>query len=232
VRQGAVGTGGDDRGERRLAAELADPRLGRAGDVQLAATGKPALDRPFIGGVGELRRLGDRRQLGLVLSPTQLLDQPARRQELDPGLHRRLKLGTVGDAGRRVVEANPAGKVRSELRDQALDRDAVLEALGDLPPGALDVAEVGDEDPRLRADHGQGAGAGEAGQPADVGDRLRPRIPGADEVADDQGVELTLGHQLGEALSPLRRRLHNSGFNSGRAPLRPAGSAITPRACP
>ena len=43
VRQGAVGPGGDDRRERGVAAELADPRFGGAGDVALAAAAEAAL---------------------------------------------------------------------------------------------------------------------------------------------------------------------------------------------
>src|SRR6478609_364861 len=73
VRKGAVRPGGNDRREGRLGALLAHPSLDRAGDVELGAPAEAAFQRPAPGPVGQLCSSGDRRQLGLVLDPTQLL---------------------------------------------------------------------------------------------------------------------------------------------------------------
>ena len=65
-----------------------------------------------------------------------------------------------------VVITDSPGEVRGELGKQARLRRDPLEGVADLTLGTLAVAEVGDEDAGLRADHGKAAGTGKAGQPA------------------------------------------------------------------
>ena len=180
VRQGAVGAGGDDRRERGVAAELADPRFGGAGDVALAAPGEAALDAPQPDRVGELRGLLDRPQLLLVLDPAQRLDGTAGGHRLDPLGELLLQLLQRADRHLVVLEADPALEPRRDRRQPvALDRDR-LPAL-DLGGGALGVAEVGEEESHPGAADAGAVGAGEAGQVADVG-----------QVGDQHPVELAL----------------------------------------
>ena len=194
VRQSAVGAGGDDRRERGLGTLLTHPRLGRAGDVELAATRQTALQREAPDLIGELGGGGDCRQLVLVLDPAQLLDRAggalecyAVRQFLFQALQRAYRHVVVFEAR---LAAEPGGDAAQPV---VADGDHVP-AL-DLGFGALGVAEVGEEDAQLGTADAGAVGAAEAGQVADV-----------DEVGDEQGVELALGDEGGEAIGAARHQ--------------------------
>ena len=238
VRKRAVRAGGDDRRERRLGAELAHPRIAPpAATSRSVRPARPSLEHRLVDLVGEPGGLGDRRQLALVLAAAQPLDEAARRRPARPlpdAPPRASRGWRRWSRRRRSRPCPPAGRASSGIR--RLAAIAPLECVGDLARGALDVAEVGDERPGLRADHGQRAGAGEAGQPADVRRSASgPESPGRDQVADDQLVESLLGdpssarRSARSALTPRAPRLSiSSASRYPSAPLPETAPSTSP----
>ena len=180
VRQRPVRPGGDDRREGGVAAQLADPRFGGAGDLALGAPAEAALEAPAPDLVGQLGGGGDRRQLALVLDPAQLLDRAAGGHRLDP--LREFPPQPLEQANRDVVvlEAEATAEVGRDAAEPVVGDGDRLPAL-DLRRGPLGVAEVGQEEARLGAADAGAVGSGEAGQVADV-----------DQVGDQHQVELAL----------------------------------------
>ena len=192
------------------AAELADPRRGGAGDLALACARSGPRRARLVGLVGEPRRLGDRRLLrrrpcgGAAARPGRRR-RPARPTTRPPRAPAS-SLPQVGDAGRGVVEADPAAEPRGELGQQPRGGGHPLEAVADLALGSLGVAEVGDEDRVSR----RRRSARPLVPVKPVSQRTlaiasAPGVAGADEVADDQLVEVALGDQLGEPRGALAR---------------------------
>ena len=163
---------------------------------------RPRSARNSIDLVGKARSLGDRLDLLRVLSPAELLDESRRRNQGGAVGHGLLELSERRDAGRVLVVSDLAGEALGELGHEAPFERLPVEIAGDLRPRPLGVAEVGEELAASLADDREAARAGEAGEPADVRDRVRPRIAWTDEVPDEEAVELGLGDQGGEAVAP------------------------------
>ena len=139
--------------ERRLGAELADTRLGGAGDLALGAAGEPALDRPAVDVVGQLRGLGDRGQLVFVLDPAQRLDRVAGRRQLDAVGRLLLQLLELAHTDVTVLEAQPSVEIRSKTWGRSSRPTSGRSQPSPTCLGcALDVAEVGEEDAQALAD--------------------------------------------------------------------------------
>ena len=179
-------------------AELADPRLRRRGRrrARCARQGPPR---------GRTRR--PRRRAAPPRRSPPARPRPCGGAAARPGRRRRparppsarllLELAQVGDAGRRVVEADPAARAARRARAAAgcaaITRSKAAPTSCSAPLG---VAEVGDEDRGSR-------GPTSASPLVPVkpvsqrmfGDRVGPGVAGADEVADDQLVEPLLGDQ-------------------------------------
>jgi hypothetical protein len=114
----------------------------------------------------------------------------------------------------RFVEANAPGQARAQLVQQPLLDDAPFKGVAHLALGALDVAEVGEEDPRLGPDDRESAGAAEPRQPPKVDAGVRSGVAGRDEVAHDQRVEALLRDQRRQAVCALAAHPGISRFNS------------------
>ena len=191
VRESAVLPGRDDRRKGWLGAELADPRLTGARDLPLGPPGEAALDRPAKDTVGELGGGDHPLDLLGLLHGAELLHEIARRNEIDPLAERGLQPGELPNAQLGVLEADPSGHPRGDLRNQLALGLGTLPFLPDLRGGALGVAEVGEEDPLLATDQAGPVGPRETGQVADVR-----------QVGDEELVELALRDQLDEAVRP------------------------------
>ena len=166
------------------------------------AAGEAALQRPAPDLVGQLRGLGDRRQLLVVLDPPQPLDPAAGGDQLDPLGEFLLQFLQQADRHLVVLEADPALEPLGDpLQPVAAERHR-LPAL-DLGGGALGVAEVGEEEADAGPADAGAVGAGEAGQVADVG-----------QVGDQHPVELALGQQRLEAVAAAA---HQAPAPSSRA---------------
>ena len=131
----------------------------------------PPLEEPRERLVGERRRRRDRCDLVGLLDRAQPLDEPARRHQLDPLGQQLAQPRVLAHGHVRVLEPEPQLAVRQRVasassRSCAARRrsNAGIDLLGRL----LDVAEVGDEHPRVRADQREPVAAGVAGQVADV----------------------------------------------------------------
>src|SRR5881394_413174 len=193
VRQGAVWAGGDDRREGGVAALLADPGFGGAGHVALRTAAQPSLQAPAPNIVSELGRRRDRRQLALVLDPTQALDRAASRNRLGPV--GQFPPQALEQAHREVVvlKAEAARKVGGNTAEPVVGDGDRLPTL-DLSGGALGVAEVGEEEAGVGTADTGAVGAGETGQVRDV-----------DQLGDQHQVELTLDQRGRE---PVAAGLH------------------------
>ena len=219
MREGAVLACRDDRRKRRiLRAELKHPPVGGEHHVALRSPHQVLLEEPLVDLVRQPRRLCDRRELGIVLVAPQPLHQPALRHQLDPLGSELGQPPQVLDAGASIVVADPAAQALGGVRDQAaLDHDT-LELRRDLASGPFPVAEVGEEQALLVADHHQATGSGEAGQPAHVGCGLASRLAGRDEIAHQELVELLLGQECHEPLRAVAAaHLSSSTFNISSA---------------
>src|SRR6476659_151519 len=189
VRQRPVRPGGDDRREGGVAPELADSRLGGAGDLALAATAEASFQAPAPDLVGELGGGGNRSQLLPVLDPAQLLDCAAGRHRLDPVGELAAQALQQTDRDVVVLEAEAATEMGGDAAQPVVgDRDR-LPAL-DLGRSTLGVAEVGEEEAGVGAADAGAVGTGEAGQVADV-----------DQLGDQGQVELARSQRSREAVA-------------------------------
>ena len=157
VRQRAVLAGGDDRRERRPPRRRggASRTRGRARRRAPCARRRPSPSTSVERLVGELRGGADRVELLGVLDRAQLLDHPARGDELDrrpatssPSLPCCL---TVRCASSKPTRSRPVGQAARQRLEQVL-RDLVLPRVVDLLGGLREVAEVGDEAAAVGAD--------------------------------------------------------------------------------
>ena len=125
MRQRPVGSRGDDRRERRLCSQLADPRLAGACDLPLGAPGQRPLDGPAVDLVGQVRRGRDPLQLLGLLDGADLLHEVAGGNQLE--VFDTASWGTrwrshahdggvfhldVSPSGRSIVTTGPDGFVR------------------------------------------------------------------------------------------------------------------------
>ncbi len=202
MRQGTVGASGDDRRERGVAAELADPRFGGAGDLALAASGEATPDTPLPDLVGELGGPLDQRQLALVLDLAELLDQAAGDDGFGAAGEFRVQFLQRPHRHLVVFDANPAGEVLGDA-SQPVTGDGDRLPVAHFARRTLGVAEVGEEEPDARPTYASPIRAGEAGQVADVG-----------EVGDQQPVEVALEQQR---LEPVAAAAHQASTPSSAA---------------
>ena len=144
-------------------------------------------DQPAVEAVGDLRRPAHKRQLPVVLHRPQLLDEPAGGDQLGAGRQKLRQPLVHPDGHVRIVEADSRAVVAAfgddlcDLLEQVLLSPYQFEVLnlGLRPP---DIAEVGDEDACVTADHADAARAREAGQ-----------VPHIHQVRDKEQIELSLG---------------------------------------
>jgi hypothetical protein len=193
VRQCPVRPGGDDRRERGVAAELADPRFEGTRDLALGPAGKPLFGAPPQSLVSQLRGLLDQRQLAVVLDPAQLLDPATGGRHLDAVGEFLLQFLQQPHRHVVVLEPDPALQVPGDPAEPVVGDRQDLPAL-DLGFGPLGVAEVGEEETHAWTADAGAVGAGEAGQVADV-----------DQVQDQHPVELALAQLL---LEPVATAAH------------------------
>jgi hypothetical protein len=188
VRQRAVGAARHDRRKRRLRAAAAHLGLDLERDIALASSGQAALRNAAQHLVGERGGRADRAQLPVLLDGAEALHEAPRGHQLGAVLHETLE-PPVGPHGHRVVlEADPAREVPGRVLEQVLAPLLDVESV-DLAPGLGHVAEVGQEHAPPLPHEGDAVGPGVAGQVTDV-----------HEVRDEQGVELALAEQLGQAV--------------------------------
>ena len=154
VRQRAVRARGDDRRERRaLGAHAAHLRLEIEGDLLLGAPRETAPQHGLERGVREQRRGADARDLLRVLDHPQVLDEAARRDELDVLGREPLELGVLLDRHVVVVEAEPHGALGGQPADRGLQEvlhDLALPGAVELLLGLAEVPEVREEPARVR----------------------------------------------------------------------------------
>jgi hypothetical protein len=205
VRERAVRAGGDDGRERHpLGAAPAHRDLEVERDVALRASDEAAVDDLGERRVGQPGGGPDRVELGGVLQRAQVLDEPAGGDEVDAEAG---ELRVLADRDLGVVEADAPGRqpVRRPL-EQVL-ADLVRVRVAHLVARLREVAEVGQEPAgAVAADDGRPARAGEAGQP--------PHVRGA---RDEQGVELALGEDGGDAVGALGGGGHAVSRSATRA---------------
>ena len=199
--QGRVLARGDDRRERGAGgAELAHPLLGGQLDLALGPAApsparrstrrprRPARRRPRYGSAPRRSFCGEARPAG-----------PRPRRARRP--RRRPRRACAGRGRWCWPRRSRRGRAAAwRARPAPGPRPDPVEGRIDLALGALGVAEVGEEQSLLGRDHAERAGAGEAGQPEDVGLCLAPRVAGVTRSRDDQLVEA-----LGSATSPASR---------------------------
>ena len=127
-------------------------------------------------------------------------------------------MGPDGDV--RLLKAEPHRAVGQHVGDRVkkiLRRLAAIERLLDLLSRLLDVAEVGDERPRLRADEGEPVGAAVAGEVPDVG-----------EVGDKLHVDPGAGQRRDKTIA-ARPHAGSSALISCSAVRYPAGPSPATR---
>src|SRR6476620_3944152 len=212
VRQSAVGAGGDDRRERGIAPELADPGFGGAGHVALAAAGKPLLQGPAQDLVSQLRGLLDRRQLPGVLDPPQILDLAAGGDQLGSIAEFLLQFPQQADRHLVVFETDlPLEPLGDPL--QPVPRPGLGLPARDLGGSALGVAEIGQAQAQPLTANTSSIRAGEPGQVADVG-----------QLGDEEAVEPGLGQQrLAAVAAGLHQPAPSSRASSSSASRYPSG---------
>ena len=177
VRERAVGARGDDRRERGLGAELADPRVRRRRRPRARCARRGRRRAP------SRRR---RRRSGRPRRSPPARPRPCAGAGARPGRRRRTsstpspssssslaRLATLVAASSKPTRPESREASSGSSRPPAITRS---KASPTSLRGALGVAEVGDEGRDLRADHDQRAGAGEAGEPARVGGRVAARV--------------------------------------------------------
>src|SRR5262249_20634936 len=155
--------------------------------------------------VAELRGGGDRGELCLALAAAKALDEAGRGNELDIVGDQLLEPPQGAHARVRVVVADATGEALGRAREQLAPGAHTLEAVRKLALGALDVAEVGDEEARLGPDYAQPARSGEPGDVAEVRRHPRVGVAGANKVPNEELVELVGRNELGEELGALDR---------------------------
>jgi hypothetical protein len=141
VRERAARAGAEPDLESELvAAELAEQLLHDPRELALGAADEALLRERLICAIGDPARPPDRFELRLVLDGTQLLDEPAARDELVPRIGEDLP---VREAEVVLVEAEPLGKVPRQIGQDRARRLDELDALDGL--GRRLVAEVREE---------------------------------------------------------------------------------------
>jgi hypothetical protein len=199
VRQRAVRPGGDDRRERRpLRPAAAHGELEVERDRLLGPADDPRLEHLLQRRVGQLRRGADPGDLLGRLDQPQLLDDPARRDQLDPVADELGQARVLAD-GEVVVldaEAAHAAEPLGHLGEQVGGDLGLAPRAVDLLGRLGQVAEVGEEALDLGPDDRGGVRPGEPGQPAHV-----------DQVADQQRVELALGDDRRRPVAAARSRI-------------------------
>jgi len=171
-----VRTGGDDRSEARCrGATQPHVVLEHQRQLALGAALDATLEQRLQSVVGDPRGRGDELDLVLVLDQAHVLDESLHgnqfgtfRERLARALERvdGRALGLVADVERALRQ------VLEDLGDQVLCDGDPIELRYDLLVGLLGVAEVGQEDARVRTDQGETVGACVARQVADV-DEIR-----------------------------------------------------------
>jgi hypothetical protein len=165
------------------------PPPARTWASKAAATARSVLPRKPSSSVGQLRGLGDRLQLVLVLHPPQPLDRLPGRDRLGALAEFLPQFGERPDRHVIVLEADLAGEPLGDPAQPVAGQGHAV-PLGHLGGGALGVAEVGEEDPHAGSADRRPVGAGEPRQITDVG-----------EVGDQHAVELTLAEHRLEAIA-------------------------------
>ncbi len=205
VRQRAVLGRGHDRIEARAArAAAAHLLLQRERHLALGPADQAALAHPVVDLVGEHRGGADLLHLAGLLERALGLHRAAGGDELDALGQQLAQPLVLAHAQVLVLEAEPHRALRPAGLERLgeLLRRALAVEVADLRLGALDVAEVGDEAPRLRPQHHHRARAGEAGEVADV-----------DEVGDQQQVGAALGEPAGDPV----RAAHSASLSFSSA---------------
>ena len=188
---------------RTLRTQFAHADLELVADLRLGATFQPAEQHVRQRGVGDSARLRHAGDLACILvSPggfdhatdrhKRRLEQPLKSLELLVGHVRRLE--TQRCIRRHLVSE----RIEHRCTGQADDHAPIDACLSQLCRGLVAVSTVGDKDDVLRGQQHPSVGAGEACEPADVG-----------EVADQQ--RLGLIEPLAHALTPpgnFQRRHH------------------------
>ena len=165
MRKRSVRPAADGDVERRaLAAALVQQHLHPPGELPLGAADEPLAREPLVRLVGDLRGLPDRVELAVLLDRAQALD--------DSGAGNELRRTPAKDL---VVRIRHDGRLEADAPAQHGCDVGVHEALrlDDLDvlhgsPGALGVAEVGEEPHALGLDEERDVVAVEAGQVLDV----------------------------------------------------------------
>ena len=205
------------RPRRRAGLRAAAPRAGRRPrSSQSSGAGRPAAASPARARapararlrpasppsssrsqrrVGEPAGAADPLDLVGLLDRPQPLHDPLDADQLHPVGEQLAQPGVGPDRHVGVLEPEPErafGEHVLDVVEQLLGSSAAVKRGSDLRGGLLDVAEVGDEHPRVGPDHGDPVGARVARQVADV-----------DEVGDQQQVDAGLREQLDDAIGAV-----------------------------